>query len=144
VTKLLHVCKKTYFRNEAIGWEQGFTMLEVLIGLIILSVGLLGLAAMQITFLKGNSFSIKMTEATSIARNKIEDFNNTPFENITSGNEAASIVGSTGIHYNRAWVVVDVDNDGDGGIDWKVVDVTTNWNDPTPHRVSLSTVVSGW
>lgn len=144
MNKLLQVFKKAYFRNEVIGWEEGFTMLEVLIGLIILSVGLLGLAAMQITFLRGNSFSIKMTEATSIVRNKIEDFNYTPFENITSGNEAGPIVGSTGIHYNRTWVVVDVDNDGDGSIDWKVVDVTTNWNDPSPHRVSLSTVVSRW
>lgn len=119
-------------------------MLEVLIGLIILTVGLLGLAAMQITFLRGNSFSIKMTEATSIARNKIEDFNNTLFENIASGKEAGPIVGSTGMNYTRNWVVVDVDNDGDGEIDWKVVDVTTNWNDPTPHQVSLSTVVSRW
>jgi type IV pilus assembly protein PilV len=144
VNKLLQVCKKTYFRNKAIGWEKGFTMLEVLIGLIILSVGLLGLAAMQITFLRGNSFSIKMTEATSIARNKIEDFANTPFANITSGNDVGPIVGSTGINYNRTWVVMDVDNDGDGDIDWKVVDVTTNWNDPTLHRVSLSTVVSRW
>ncbi|MFQ6078190.1 MAG: prepilin-type N-terminal cleavage/methylation domain-containing protein, partial [Thermodesulfobacteriota bacterium] len=80
MNKLLQVFKKAYFRNEVIGWEEGFTMLEVLIGLIILSVGLLGLAAMQITFLRGNSFSIKMTEATSIVRNKIEDFNYTPFE----------------------------------------------------------------
>ncbi|NIO21231.1 MAG: hypothetical protein GTN76_10950 [Candidatus Aenigmarchaeota archaeon] len=48
------------------------------------------------------------------------------------------------MNYTRTWVVVDVDNDGDGEIDWKVVDVTTNWNDPTPHQVSLSTVVSRW
>lgn len=130
---------------KALGFSRkGFTLLEVLIGLIILTVGILGLAAMQITFLRGNSFSIKMTEATSIARNKIEDFNNTSFENITSGNEVGPIVGSTGMNYTRTWVVVDVDNDGDGEIDWKVVDVTTNWDDPTPHRVSLSTVVSRW
>ena len=140
----LTIVKRTYFWNGTIQSRKGFTLLEVLIGLIILTVGLLGLAAMQITFLRGNSFSVKMTEATAVARNKIEDFNNTPFENITSGNEAGPIVGSTGIQYNRTWVVVDVDNDGDGAIDWKVVDVTTNWNDPTPHSVSLSTVVSRW
>ena len=140
----LTMVKRTYFWKGTIQGRKGFTLLEVLIGLIILTVGLLGLAAMQITFLRGNSFSVKMTEATSVARNKIEDFNYTPFENITSGNEAGPIVGSTGIQYNRTWVVVDVDNDGDGSIDWKVVDVTTNWNDPTPHSVSFSTVVSRW
>jgi type IV pilus assembly protein PilV len=130
--------------KELMSDQKGFTLLEVLIGLVILSVGLLGLAAMQITFLRGNSFSIEMTEATSVVRNKIEDFNNTPFENIVSGNELVPIVGSTGIDYTRNWVVVDVDNDGDGEIDWKVVDVTTNWTDPSPHSVTLSTVVSRW
>lgn len=144
MNKLLEACKKAYFRHEVIRSGKGFTLLEVLIGLIILSVGLLGLAAMQITFLRGNSFSIKMTEATSAARNRIEDFNNTPFENITSGYDSTPIVGSTGIHYNRNWVVADVDNDGDGEIDWKVVDVTTNWNDTSPHSVSLSAVISRW
>ena len=144
MNRLLSLLTKGNPRNETIRFRNGFTLLEVLVGLIILSVGLLGLAAMQITFLRGNSFSIKMTEATSIARNKIEDFNNTPFENVTSGNEADPIVGSTGINYNRNWVVVDVDNDGDGDIDWKVVDVTTNWHDPNPHSVSLSTVISRW
>ena len=141
---LLRISRKGCLQNETLQCEKGFTLLEVLIGLIILSVGLLGLAAMQITFLRGNSFSIKMTEATSIARNKIEDFNNTPFDSITSGSEANPIVGSTGINYDRNWVVVDVDNDANGEIDWKVVDVTTNWNDPNPHRVSLSTVISKW
>jgi len=144
VKNFLAIVRRTYFWKVTIQGRKGFTLLEVLIGLIILTVGLLGLAAMQITFLRGNSFSIKVTEATSVTRNKIEDFNNTSFENITSGSEAGPIVGSTGIHYNRTWVVVDVDNDGDGSIDWKVVDVTTNWNDPTPHSVSLSTVVSRW
>ena len=140
----LTIAKRTYFWKGTIQSRKGFTLLEVLIGLIILTVGLLGLAAMQITFLRGNSFSIKMTEATSIARNKIEDFNNTSFENITSGNEAGPVVGSTGMNYTRTWVVVDVDNDGDGEIDWKVVDVTTDWNDPSPHRVSFSSLISRW
>lgn len=144
MNNLLKLLIKRSLRNETIQCRKGFTLLEVMIGLIILSIGLLGLAAMQITFLRGNSFSIRMTEATSIARNKIEDLNNTPFENITSGNEAGPIVGSTGTNYNRNWVVVDVDNDADGNIDWKVVDVTTNWNNPNPHSVSLSTVMSRW
>ena len=138
--KLLKGCSG----NEIIQCRKGFTLLEVLIALIILSVGLLGLAGMQITFLRGNSFSIKMSEATSIVRNKIEDFNNTPFENISSGSEADPTTGSTGIRYHRNWVVVDVDNDGDGNIDWKVVNVTADWNNPNPHRVSLSTVISRW
>ena len=144
MNKLLTSLKKGILRNEIIQCRKGFTLLEVMIGLIILSIGILGLAAMQITFLRGNSFSIMMTEATSIARNKIEDFKNTPFENISSGNEAGPIVGSTGTNYNRNWLVVDVDNDGDGDIDWKVVDVTTRWSNPNLHSVSLSTVMSRW
>ena len=47
--------------------QQGFTLLEVLIALLILSIGLLGLAALQTTSLRSNQMASMRTTATQLA-----------------------------------------------------------------------------
>ncbi len=47
--------------------SSGFSLLEVLIALIVLSIGLLGLAAIQITGLKDNQSAYFRTSATVLA-----------------------------------------------------------------------------
>jgi type IV pilus assembly protein PilV len=44
--------------------ERGFTLLEVLIALLILSIGLLGLAALQTVGLRSNQMAVMRTQAT--------------------------------------------------------------------------------
>ena len=45
---------------------------EVLIALVILAIGLLAVAQMQITAIKGNAFGSGMTSASSLAANTLE------------------------------------------------------------------------
>jgi type IV pilus assembly protein PilV len=52
-----------YSRNK----QQGFTLLEVLIALLVLSIGLLGLAALQTTGLRSNEMASMRTTATQLA-----------------------------------------------------------------------------
>ena len=47
--------------------QSGFTLLEVLIALLILSIGLLGLAALQTTGLRSNQMASMRTLATQLA-----------------------------------------------------------------------------
>ena len=47
--------------------QNGFTLLEVMIALLVLSIGLLGLAALQATTLKANHGAYQRTQATFIA-----------------------------------------------------------------------------
>ena len=54
--------------------NKGFSLLELMVTLAILSVGLLGLSAMQITGAQGNATSQKITIATTLAQTGIEDF----------------------------------------------------------------------
>lgn len=51
----------------------GFTLLEVLIALVILAVGILGLATMQISSIQGNSKGRQISEATSVASALMEN-----------------------------------------------------------------------
>jgi type IV pilus assembly protein PilV len=52
--------------------EKGFTLIEVLIGLIILAIGVLAVAGMQITSIVGTSFSNNLTQASVIAQDRLE------------------------------------------------------------------------
>jgi len=53
--------------NVSVRPENGFTLVEVLIALVVLSVGILGAASMQISAIKGNGMAGKITEASMIA-----------------------------------------------------------------------------
>jgi len=52
--------------------DKGFTLIEVLIGLIILAIGVLAIAGMQITSIRGTSFSNNLTQASVIAQERLE------------------------------------------------------------------------
>ncbi len=47
--------------------QQGFTLVEVLVALVVLAIGLLGLASLQMMSIKFNSDSYLRTQATTLA-----------------------------------------------------------------------------
>ena len=55
---------KTHIQGKR---QQGFTLLEVLIALLVLSIGLLGLAALQTIGLRSNTMASFRTQATQVA-----------------------------------------------------------------------------
>ncbi len=57
--------------NRSFG-KKGFTLIEVLIGLIILAIGILAVAGMQITSIRGSSFSNNLTQASVLAQDRLE------------------------------------------------------------------------
>jgi len=56
--------------------EKGFTLIEVMISIIILSIGVLGLAPLMAVSVTGNSFSNEATRANVIAQDRIEQLKN--------------------------------------------------------------------
>jgi len=52
--------------------EDGFTLLEVIVALAILAFGLLAIASMQATAIKGNSQAMGLTEGAAYAQDRME------------------------------------------------------------------------
>ena len=59
---------------------KGFTLIEVLIALTIFSIGVLAVAAMQMTTIRGIASARRITEATSLAENQIENLIQLPYD----------------------------------------------------------------
>lgn len=57
---------------------KGFSLLEVLIGLVILTIGILAIAGMQMTSIKGTSFSNRLSQAATIAQEGLEFLKSLP------------------------------------------------------------------
>ena len=117
--------------------SQGFSLLEVLVALIILSVSLLALAGLMITTTRNNSFGSHMTEAATLAQDKLEQLRAVRWEAIPEGasTDPAPQIGSTGISYVRNWTVV-----ANGVL--KTITITVSWQDKSNHSITLTSILS--
>jgi prepilin-type N-terminal cleavage/methylation domain-containing protein len=59
---------------------RGFSLIEVLIAIAVLSVGILAIGTMQIASMKGNAYANNLTIATTHAQRLIERMNALPFD----------------------------------------------------------------
>jgi len=115
--------------------NKGFTLLEVLIGLVILSIGLLAIAGMQITSTRGNFFSKNITEASYVAQDRLEFLNNLPLDSndLQPGDHPDGTITYSGVLFNRSYDVVD-----NGGI--KTINYVVNWKDGLNRNITISTI----
>ena len=109
--------------------KKGFSLIEVLVALVILSIAILATAGLMVTTTKNNSFGNSMTEAATLAQDKIEELLVTDWGGITNNNDVVQVQGSQGISFNRNW------NVADAGL-LKTITVTVHWNDGIDHTIS--------
>jgi type IV pilus assembly protein PilV len=103
--------------------ENGFTLVEVLIALTIFAIGMLGVAAMQITGIQGNATAKWHTQSSSWATAEVERLMTLPYGHADLAAGAHSPV--TREHYTVSWSVTE-----DDPIDnVKTLAVTVNWDD---------------
>jgi prepilin-type N-terminal cleavage/methylation domain-containing protein len=60
--------------------EKGFTLLEVIVAISVLTIGLLAVASMQVLAIKGNTLAFGVTEATSWASDQMEKLMFLPYD----------------------------------------------------------------
>jgi len=95
--------------------EKGFTLIEVLIAISILTVGILAMASMQISSIRGNYFSSNLTGGTNWAQDKVEYLISLDYD------------------HND---LKDTDGDGNGGLD----DTTSATSDYPPETHDIYTL----
>ena len=116
---------------------DGFTLVEVAAGLVILAVGLLGIATMQITSTRVGYFSSHVTQATTFAQDEMEYLKNLPYSDshLSNGQHSEGTISDT--IFSRLYHVVE-----DVGNSMKTITVTVHWTDRGNHYISISTIRS--
>jgi Tfp pilus assembly protein PilV len=87
-----------HFRIDPISRTGGFTILEVMVGLIIFTLGLLLLTSMMAVSMQGNSRSKDATQSAQMIREKIEQIKSNPATHLSSGSDAIG-------DFRRSWNV---------------------------------------
>lgn len=116
-------------RSLRLGWgkiqkamrrnSQGFTLIEVLMALSILSVALLTLAQMSVIAIRGNAVSAKLTQAITVTQDKLEELKNLTYSQIIATANGTDTFGVI----TRSWTITTPTP----GL--AQVQVTTTWTD---------------
>jgi len=99
--------------------NKGFTMIEILMALAIFSIGILGVASMQILSVNYNGYARRTTEATTIVSELIERTMTLPYDanDLDPANNPQQVM--SGI-YTVTWNVTD-------NVDNKTINMTISW-----------------
>ncbi len=73
-------------RTQTQDGQEGFTLIEVMIAIMVLTIGILGMMVMQMTAITSNNRASTITTASAIAASQVETLRNTPFNSIAAGN----------------------------------------------------------
>jgi type IV pilus assembly protein PilV len=114
--------------------EKGFTLIEVLIGIVILSVGLLGLTGLQVSATRGNFFSKNITQATCSGQAGLECLAAMDIASaaLQPGKHNDTPVNTNGLIFNRSYNITMNGN-------LTTVNYTITWNDGMDRTISFST-----
>ncbi|NWG03863.1 MAG: prepilin-type N-terminal cleavage/methylation domain-containing protein [Syntrophaceae bacterium] len=117
--------------------KKGYSLVEVLVSLVLLSIAILGLTGLMVQTTNNNSFGCHITEAATFAQDQLENLKVSLWDNVVTGND--EMQGSTGINYSRSWVVVP--NAAPPNDTVKEITITIQWNDKTSHSVGFRSVI---
>ena len=120
--------------------EKGFSLLEVMIALLILAVGLLGIAGMMTVGIRTNADAAHLTEAYQVGQAEMERLKLVSWNLITSGSSTRDM---RGITFSSSWSVLSTV----GRV--KDVNLAVTWNEGymgngaiKEHRIDLRTKIS--
>ena len=117
---------------------NGFTLIELLIATVIITIASLGIATLSAGVIRGNSFSKRLTTATTLAQDRLEQAKRIGYTNagtITGTENYGNIVNYTG--YKR---ITSVTNNTPMS-NTRTVEVAVYW-DADNRKVNLSTILA--
>jgi type II secretory pathway pseudopilin PulG len=125
--------------------QMGFTIIEALVAMLIMSFGLMAVSGMQMTLSQGGDISKQRTEANRLAQKKMEDLRS--FTQLTTATGVISWDGlssgsdtiSTNATYTRTWTLGGASTDT-----YRAVSVNVSWLDRvnTTQSLTVTSVIS--
>ncbi len=96
--------------------SKGFTLIEVMVAITVLTIGILGIWSLHISAIHGNAFSNRMAEATSLGNQLAEEKKADSYSNLVDGtfwdkegSNPVFVYPYTGCprSYKRQWTIAD-------------------------------------
>ncbi|MHC4321980.1 MAG: prepilin-type N-terminal cleavage/methylation domain-containing protein [Planctomycetota bacterium] len=119
--------------------NSGFTLIEIMIAIAIIAIGIFGVMSLVITVMKGNTLSKRVTTATTIAQEELENFKRMDYDNAVdaSGTDTAHNI----VYYWEADV-----QDDTPATDTKTITIDVYWSsggtDTTHNNVEMKTIIA--
>lgn len=101
---------------------RGFTLIEVVVAIVMLTFGVLASASLTAALMRSNRGVTNRTRAVETLRLKVEDLQSKKYSEIVTGNDTATIGGVT---YSRAWTVTP----DSPAANLKTVTLSVTWGD---------------
>lgn len=125
--------------------QSGFTLLEVLLAITIFAIGLLAVAAMQVSAIHGNKLGNEWTQATTLAQKQLEalksgDITTAAYTvgTYSDPNNPVTATGASGGIFNRSWTIA-----ANSAFSVRAT-VTVSWAQKgVNHAVALTSVTRG-
>jgi len=130
--------------------SKGFSLIEVLVALVILSISLLALAGLMVTTTRNNASGGHLTEAATLAQDKLERLRLLPLGTIANNfqpntwypinplDDPLPFV-SSGITYTRKWSYTPNTPAPNTTLD--TITITVSWTDTTPHSITMVSTI---
>jgi type IV pilus assembly protein PilV len=117
---------------------NGFTLIEILIATVIITIASLGVASLTVGVIRGNAFSKRVTTATTLAQDRLEEIKRLGYT------KAGMAVGTedygTIANFSGYKRVITVANDTPAS-KMKTINVIVYW-DSDKHSANVSTILS--
>ena len=120
--------------------QQGFTLIEVLVAVFILTIGLLGTAGLTTGIIRGNHYSKNITSATAAAQSQLESVKSSGYANAVAANFPTDTVSMGGMTFNRATTITS----DSPAANMKTIAVVVTWTESnnTTRSVTLQTILA--
>ncbi len=136
-------------REKPVVTTRGFTLIETIAAIAIVAIGLFGIMGLVGVIIKGNAHSRRVTAATTLAQDKLEEISRIGFDNYSTtdfGTYTAKVDNfGTGTGYNIDFYWEAEVQDDTPGANTKTINVGVFWDPPgssSTHKVEIQTILA--
>jgi prepilin-type N-terminal cleavage/methylation domain-containing protein len=128
-------------KREIITGNAGFSLIELMIAIAILSIGIMAVASLQVSAIAGNSKGRKIAEELTMAESQLENLMVQPYTSAAldpAANPHQVVSGA----YTMDWNIFMMDLNGDGVDDAKRVEMTVSCQGRNSRSTTLEHIIA--